>query len=31
MTLEVTLTESGVLIGPFALERAASPQVFKCL
>ena len=31
MTLEVTLTESGVVIGRYELERAASPQVFKCL
>jgi hypothetical protein len=31
LTLKVTLTESGVVIGSYGLERAASPQVFKCL
>jgi len=31
MTLEVTLTDTGEKLGPFTLQRGASPSVFKCL
>lgn len=31
MTLSVTLTESGQVLGPFTLARGASPAVLKCV
>lgn len=31
MVLELTLLDSGVELGPFALERNRPPQIFKCL
>lgn len=31
MTLRVTLTDTGLVLGPYTLIRGASPSVFKCL